>query len=106
MEHSKLPFTARGNVIEDAYGLIVADTNQSCGLTRGLDLANAELLATCANLHGELLGLVIEYASLVGNTGYTCRDNRDVCNNLWLRAKAIIDKCKSARVKIEDPKEA
>lgn len=94
MKHSKLPFVARASHIEDADGLLVADTNQSCGLTRGLDLGNAEYIAKSANMHRELTELVAEYASFIGNTGWTARDNRDTCNSLWLRARAILDKSK------------
>ena len=96
MEHSKLPFTARGSIIEDAYGLIVADTNRSCGLTRGLDLANAELLATCANLHGELVGIVQRLVN--GITEYKLDATREggVLGVAWCDARELLAKVKGA----------
>ena len=38
----------------------------------------------------QLVDLVKAYRSFVGNTGYSCRDNRDIAWRLWNRANEIL----------------
>lgn len=92
MEHSKLPFVARGSHIEDADGLLVADTNQSCGLTRGLDLSNAEMLAKSANLYSYMLGALNRVAAIE-----SCIEQHGVLN--WKEVCAVFQVVKAVIAK-------
>jgi hypothetical protein len=46
-----------------------------------------------------LRSLASAYSGFVGNTGWTCRDNRDACQELWRRAEVALAEAEAFRVK-------
>lgn len=82
---SKLPWKAQGSGVYNSDGLI-ADCNTSCGLTRGMDLCNAEFITLAASWFLECIKTLEElledpdqeYNGVIEK--YVCHHCGEICN--------------------------
>lgn len=96
-KHTPTPWKAYANHIEDVHGLLVGDTNVSCGLTRECDLINAKHIVHCVNLHDELvdaMGSVLDWALYTVAEG---NEHSDVLHRGYDEARALLERCKEGR---------